>query len=134
MFFPYVCDLRSQISRNHLRKNILVSLQGQLCKSRRSAFFKGLKIKWVYEILGINEDKKKKIKERKKQTRLDISCCINEYQKQRQRQKHKKKYRTLSQLKEISFLILLCCLITSSCLQNTVFSSRPSTNMRSICL
>lgn len=46
--------------------------------------------------------------------------------------KAQKTYQRLSQLKEISFLILLCCLITSSCLQNTVFSSRPSTNMCSI--
>lgn len=40
----------------------------------------------------------------------------------------------LSQSKEILFLILLCCLITSLYLQHTVFSSRSSTNMCSICL
>ena len=57
-------------------------------------------------------------KGKNKQPGLDISWCINEYQKQRQAKstagtKAQNICLRLSQSKEIFVLILLCCLITS---------------------
>lgn len=86
VFFHYVHALRSQISQNHLRKHIFVSLPIQLCKPRRSAFFRGLKIKSVYEIFRIDVKKQSN----KQKTGLDMSSWTNKYQGKEKGKKNSK--------------------------------------------
>lgn len=72
--------------------HIFVSLPIQLCKPRRSAFFRGLKIKRVYEIFRIN------VKKQTKQQKQDWIClheAINIKEKRKAKRTAKTKAQTV---------------------------------------